>query len=242
MCGRFAMNKETHDLVEEFVLQGNDFRDWRPSYAIAPTQTIPIICERANADGEILRTVVPATWNFRLNKGKPLINARLETVAEKGIWKGAFASARCIVPMRGYYEFIGEPGAKIPHFIQGGTEQLAAAGLVAAVKVDDEWDLTAAIITRAARDALGEIHDRMPAFLSPDVNDAWLDPQKTEDPGHVEETLAMLEAVSTEEARTMRTHIAIGRSTTPAPPTRPTQPTSSLSTADQALSRRDPPR
>ncbi len=201
------MNKETNDLIEEFVLQGNDFRDWRPSYAIAPTQTIPIIRERAGDDGEIRRTVVPATWNFRLSKGKPLINARLETVAEKGVWKGAFAAARCIVPMRGYYEFTGEPGAKIPHFIQGGTEQLAAAGLVAAVKVADEWVLTAAIITRAARDASGEIHDRMPVFLAPDVYDAWLNPQKIEDPGHIQETLAMLDAVSTEEARTMRTHV-----------------------------------
>ena len=218
------MDKGTNDLIEEFVLQGNDFRDWQPSYAIAPTQTIPVIRERTDSAGEIRRTVVPATWNFRLNKGKPLINARLETVAEKGLWKGAFMAARCIVPMRGYYEFTGEPGAKIPHFIQGGTEQLAAAGLVAALKVDDEWELTAAIITREARDASGEVHDRMPAFLSPDVYDAWLDPQKVEDPGHVQELLTMLEAVSTEEARTMRTHVVDRKvnNTRTADPTDPT--------------------
>ncbi|TFB53436.1 hypothetical protein E3N94_14715 [Cryobacterium sp. Sr3] len=30
----------------------------------------------------------------------------------------------------------------------------------------------------AARDASGEIHDRMPVFLTPDVWDQWLRPRK----------------------------------------------------------------
>ena len=36
-------------------------------------------------------------------------------------------------------------------------------------KVEDEWQWSASIITRPARDASGEIHDRMPVFLESDV-------------------------------------------------------------------------
>ena len=31
MCGRFAVNNETNQLVTDFVAEGGDFRDWRPS-------------------------------------------------------------------------------------------------------------------------------------------------------------------------------------------------------------------
>jgi len=39
----------------------------------------------------------------------------------------------------------------------------------------DKWRLSLAIITRDAHVAPGEVHDRMPAFLTPDGYDAWLD-------------------------------------------------------------------
>ncbi len=48
MCGRFAMDDKTNDLIEEFVLDGNDYRDWVPSFSIAPTDPVPVIRERAS--------------------------------------------------------------------------------------------------------------------------------------------------------------------------------------------------
>ena len=46
------------------------------------------------------------------------------------------------------------------------------------------------IITRSARDVSGEIHDRMPVFLTPDVWEQWLRPAKISD---TEEALSMLD-------------------------------------------------
>lgn len=40
------MDEKTNDLIEAFVLDGNDFRDWVPSFSLAPTDTVPIIRER----------------------------------------------------------------------------------------------------------------------------------------------------------------------------------------------------
>jgi putative SOS response-associated peptidase YedK len=219
MCGRFAMDDKTNDLIEEFVLDGNDFRDWVPSFSIAPTDVIPVIRERrSSSTGEVTRQVEPAVWDFRpsfiTEPKRPQFNARIETVASSGMWKGALAGGRCIVPMRGYYEWTEREVAgsakpvKIPHFIHGPGELLAAAGLATARKVptesgDVEWEVSAAIITREARDASGEVHDRMPAFLTPDLYGRWLDSAKITDDGERDDLLAALDSVSTGVASTI---------------------------------------
>ena len=53
---------------------------------------------------------------------------------------------------------------------------LAAAGIYTARKVGDEWEVSTSIITREARDASGEVHDRMPVFLDRDAWDDYLAP------------------------------------------------------------------
>ena len=216
MCGRFALNEKTNDLIEAFVLDGNNYEDWVPSFSIAPTDPVPIIRERADkASGEVKRTVEPAVWDFHpafiTDSKRPNFNARLENVATNGMWKGAFASGRCIVPMLGYYEWTGEAGEKQPHFIHGqsvgqAAPLLAAAGLATARKVDDEWVVSTAIITREARDASGEVHDRMPVFLTRDAWDEWLAPHKLATDDEKQQTIGMLEHVSGEVASTITTY------------------------------------
>lgn len=210
MCGRFANDAETNELIEEFVAAGNDFRDWRPQYSIAPTEIVPIVRERAAGSGELVRTIEPAAWDFHppflTAKSRPQFNARIETIATNGLWKSAFAGNRCIVPMRGYYEWTGEAGSKQPHFIHGDSRILAAAGLATARKVDDEWVVSCAIVTREARDASGEVHDRMPAFLTRDAYEEWLSPAKLTSDADRERMLGMLDAVSAEVASTLTSY------------------------------------
>ncbi len=211
MCGRFANDSETNELIEEFVAAGNDFRDWVPQYSIAPTDIVPIIRERRDSStGEVVRGVEAAAWDFKppfLTKpGRPQFNARIETVASNGLWKGAFATGRCIVPMRGYYEWTGEAGDKQPHFIHGDRRMLAAAGLATARKVDDGWAVSTVIITREARDASGEVHERMPAFLRREDYDEWLAPHKLEADADKERMLSLLRHVSGEVAATITTY------------------------------------
>jgi putative SOS response-associated peptidase YedK len=214
MCGRFAVDKEVNDLIEEFVATGGDIQDWRPTYSLAPTDVVPIVRERRNNEsGEVVRTLDSAVWDFHpafiKESKRPNFNARLETVASNGMWKGAFASSHCIVPMLGYYEWqnLDEGGktVKQPHFIHGdGT--LAAAGIYTARKVDDEWVVSTAIITREARDASGEVHDRMPVFLTADVWDDWLAPHKLASDDEKQQVVSMLEHVSGEVAATITTY------------------------------------
>ena len=210
MCGRFANDAETNELIEEFVAAGNDFRDWRPQYSIAPTEVVPIVRERATASGELVRTIEPAEWDFHppflTAKNRPQFNARIETIATNGLWKSAFAGNRCIVPMRGYYEWTGEPGDKQPHFLHSDRPILAAAGLATASKVDDEWVVSTVIVTREARDASGEVHDRMPAFLTRAAYDEWLSPAKLASDADKQRMLDLLESVSGEVAASLTSY------------------------------------
>lgn len=201
MCGRFALDDHVDELIQEFVAAGGDYRDWQPSYSLAPTDVVPIVRERVDkGTGEVRRSLDAAVWDFHpafmRDSKRPNFNARIETVATNGLWKGAFAASRAIVPMRGYYEWTGEPGHKRAHFLHAEDGSLlAAAGIYTARKVGDDWQVSTAIITREARDASGEIHDRMPVFLERDVWEEFLNPDKLDENGK-QNMLGMLTAES----------------------------------------------
>ena len=81
---------------------------------------------------------------------------------------------------------------------------LAFAGLWAPWRdpATGEWLLSASVVTTRANEAVGQLHDRMPAILSPDEWPLWLDPMVA-DPGLLsdllhpaEEELLRLDAVS----------------------------------------------
>ena len=69
-------------------------------------------------------------------------------------------------------------------------------------KVGDEWEVSTSIITREARDASGEVHDRMPVFLDRDAWDEYLAPVKLDDSGK-QHMLALLDAESEKVASTI---------------------------------------
>ncbi|RZI89642.1 MAG: SOS response-associated peptidase, partial [Microbacterium sp.] len=133
-----------------------------------------------------------------------MINARMETVAEKPAYRKAFAKRRCLLPADGYFEWyptsqVGKAGkpVKQPFFIRpkdGGT--LAMAGLYELWRdptrdAEDplRWKWTCTVITTTATDDVGRIHDRMPLMLTRDAYDDWLDPS----PRPTDELLGLLQ-------------------------------------------------
>ncbi|MBG6238261.1 putative SOS response-associated peptidase YedK [Mycetocola sp. CAN_C7] len=177
------MDKETDDLIREFMAEtGGEASEWTPSWNVAPTDQVPVVREH---DG--VRRIDSVRWGIvsprspTFGGGKPIINARIETVTSNGLFKGAFTSSRCIVSAAGYYEWQRTEQGKQPYFIHHPDADIAMAGIVRAwadpsMGADDpgRWRLSMAIITRDAHVAPGEVHDRMPACLAPDVFDSWL--------------------------------------------------------------------
>ncbi|MCY7396440.1 MAG: SOS response-associated peptidase [Nocardioides sp.] len=203
MCGRYASSRRPEDLVEEFeVLESHVESPLEPDYNVAPTKDVYAVVERApsresNEPAQrqlrVLRWGLVPSWAKDRSIGNRMINARMETVAEKPAYKRAFAKRRCLLPADGYFEWYateeltaqGKP-RKQPYFIRpqdNGT--LAMAGLYEIWRdpdlADDDphrflWSCT--VITTDAEDDLGAIHDRMPLMVEPQRWDEWLDPTR----------------------------------------------------------------
>lgn len=201
MCGRYARAKDKAVLVEEFDCTQVTEEDLPADYNVAPTKAVYIVAQRP-ADQEhpqprraleVARWGLVPSWAKDPGIGSRLINARVETAAEKPAFRRAFAKRRCLVPADGFYEWYEptEPDAprgrsgkpvKQPFFIhagQGGS--LALAGLFEFWRdpdpqAADPWLLTATILTTTSTDAVGRIHDRMPLPIRPVHWSAWLDP------------------------------------------------------------------
>lgn len=180
-------------MIEEFEVDAVDGPLPAPSYNVAPTDAVPAVWSRpcAGAPGQFSRQLTALKWGLvpswtkAPRRGAPLINARLETVADKPSFRKALSVRRCLLPSLGYYEWYDEPtsaGAhrRQPVFIRPSSGELfVMAGLYEfwrdeGAGSDAEWVRTCAIITTRATDGLGRIHDRMPVTI-PSVNwEAWL--------------------------------------------------------------------
>ncbi len=211
MCGRYATSARHEELAEDFAV--DDLFDGlpEPDYNVAPTVAVPAIFERKVKDtGEVRRRLAPLTWGLvpswakDASIGSRMINARLETVAEKPAFRRAFAARRCLLPADGFYEWYNpDPTAtgrgqaqpknttkpkKQPFFIHradGGL--LVMAGIYEIWRDptkdrddDSAWLRTCSVITTEATDAAGHIHDRMPMIIRREAIDAWLDPTLTD--------------------------------------------------------------
>ncbi len=178
-----------------------------PDYNVAPTKPVYAVMDRvprdAPKDGPPERRLTTVRWGLipswakDTSIGNRMINARVETLAQKPAFKRALAKRRCLLPADGYYEWypterLGKSGKplKQPFFIHpadGGI--MAMAGLYEIwrnreVPEDDPgafvWSAT--VITTTAEDAVGHIHDRMPMLVEAGRYDAWLD-ATIDDPG-----------------------------------------------------------
>ncbi len=203
MCGRYASSRRPEDLLEEFdVVDDRVPAPLEPDYNVAPTKDVYAVLERARKDADepgpsadrqlrVLRWGLVPSWAKDPSIGSRMINARRETVAEKPAFRRALAARRCLLPADGYYEWYptsqttrsGKP-LKQPFYVRprdGGV--LAMAGLYEIWRdpdrADDDPDRfrwTCTVITTAAEDDLGHLHDRMPMMVGPDRWAEWLDP------------------------------------------------------------------
>ena len=216
MCGRYAATANPDELVLEFEVDddrtGEPTRSilvspqepppGRPDHNVAPTKQAPVVLARPprdDRDAPAVRQLRLLTWGLVPSWAKDtrgaarMINARVESVAEKPSFAKALATRRALVPARGWYEWQVSPTAldakgkprKQPFFtsrVDGAS--VAMAGLYefwrdpSVADPDDPmaWLTTFTVITGPAEPGLDRIHDRAPIVLEPRHWDAWLDP------------------------------------------------------------------
>jgi len=181
MCGRYTLTADTGALIKRFKIK--DYQgEHKPRYNIAPTQKNPVVLLNENEErimSDMTWGLIPF-WAKDEKIGYKMINARVETVAEKPSFRKAFITRRCLVPADGYYEWVktGKPGRKPPYRIVLKSKELFAfAGLWETWK-DPEGEIVHSytIITTEADKLVAKIHPRMPVILRPENEDNWIDP------------------------------------------------------------------
>lgn len=170
MCGRFTLHTPVAELVERFSLQELK-SPYPPSYNIAPThQILTITTSREGRTASNMRWGLIPPWQKQPQSRPPLINARLETLAEKPTFRGLVNTKRCLIIADGFFEWVQEDSRKCPVYITlEKREPFAFAGLW-----DNEDSPSCTIITQAASPILEDIHHRMPLILTLDSEIIWL--------------------------------------------------------------------
>ncbi len=197
MCGRTRLSVPPSDLADAFDVAlpmsastaSSALLDDAVNLNCAPTD--PILVVRRARDSDVRELVlmrwglVPFYVHFR--DAKPLINARVETVATSRAFRTAFRKRRCLVLADGFYEWQHDGKRKLPHLIQRpdrapfglaglwdrwkGSSTAAARNSGVIERIE-----TCTIITRDPSVEVAAVHDRMPVALEKRDHAAWLDP------------------------------------------------------------------
>jgi putative SOS response-associated peptidase YedK len=187
MCGRYVVATPPQQLALDFdAVLG--IEQYAPDYNVAPTKPVPAVLVR-----EERRTLTTLRWGLipfwakDPSIGARMINARIETAAEKSAFRQSFARRRCLLPADGYYEWLASPpppgeakskAKKQPYYIRpadGG--RLAFAGLYERWRDAEGNELwSCSILTADAAEPYAWIHDRMPLTVPRGGWEAWLDP------------------------------------------------------------------
>ena len=186
MCGRFGLFAELDALAEQFNFDPSIVWDiYSPRWNIPPT--VPVLTvQPSSSDGQsgknipgLLRWGMTGARNPRSRgSGRPLFNARAETVHRLPSFRQPFRERRCLVPASGFYEWKkDDSGNRTPiWFHREDDAAVAFAGIWATERADD-YDIDAcAVITCAANDLVAPVHQRMPVILPPEAYDDWLNP------------------------------------------------------------------
>jgi putative SOS response-associated peptidase YedK len=178
MCGRYASFLPAEAVARLFGVIG-PLPNVAASWNVAPTQNAMAV-RRHPDSGE--RRLDLLSWGLVPHFTKDLkaarrpINSRAETIATSGMFRGALAARRCLVPADAFYEWRVADGDKQPFAIARRDGQpMAFAGLWEGWRSPDGEVLRSfVIVTTTANATLRPLHERMPVVLESADWPRWL--------------------------------------------------------------------
>lgn len=180
MCGRASLNATEQELENRFNASFHleELERYRPipNFNIAPTDYCPVLIKDSSIHFRIFRWGLLPNWAKSEKEASKMINIRTETIREKPAFRKFLKDKRCIVPLDGFYEWKAENNKKIPYRIIVKNHSIfAVAGLWSAWQHGSTLLETFTILTLPANSFMAQIHDRMPAILTPENESLWLD-------------------------------------------------------------------
>lgn len=180
MCGRSSLTKTQKQLENRFqaTFYSEELVRYNPlpNFNVAPSHIMPVITGLDNDHFTAMRWGLIPSWAKDIKIGYKMINARKETLHEKNAFKSGLEKRRCLIPADGFYEWKkSTKGKEAYHISLVGQKLFAMAGIW------DKWISPAGeelfsytVITQESNNLIKDIHDRMPAILTPELEEAWL--------------------------------------------------------------------
>lgn len=162
MCGRYQFTNISCEEIR-WITRAIDSRygpgAWQPG-EIAPSMAAPVLVQ---GGGGQIRPVL-LQWGYPVRE-RLVINARVETAAQKPLFREGVKRRRCVVPCTGFFEW--DAARRRYLFSLPGETVLHMAGLY---REDGRY----CILTTAANASMEPVHDRMPQVLRDGQWETWL--------------------------------------------------------------------
>ena len=166
MCGRFV-NIEKKEKIEKLFPSSKVLNYSNKSYNISPSNLINVIYKNNNSI-----YIDNLFWSFsyfnKLNNiTQFVINARIETIVSKYLFKESFIKRKCLIISNGYFEWKKIDNTKQPYFISIPRNELMFFGGIWRQEIKNNVKTNVVcIITKDANEDLSKIHSRMPLIMS----------------------------------------------------------------------------
>jgi putative SOS response-associated peptidase YedK len=187
MCFSVNINLVKEELENRFGATLIDPDKYRPSYYYHAYSLpeIPVICSSTPDKIRLLRWGLIPPWIKNTDDANAIryktFNARSESINKKPSFSSSFHSKRCVIPVKGFFEWQHVGNEKIPWYIyHSENEILTIAGLYADWTESNTGEIlsTFSLVTTEANSLLAEIHNsgkRMPVILDRFTEKKWLD-------------------------------------------------------------------
>jgi putative SOS response-associated peptidase YedK len=185
VCFTVNVNIVREELEERYGADLIDHDKYRPSYYYHAYSLplMPVVCSDDPASLRLFRWGLIPSWAEDEKAANEIMvktfNARSETIETKPAFRESFISRRCLVPVRGFFEWQHIGGRKIPWYISlRGEDIFSLAGIWDSWKMKGGVSLnTFSVVTTRANELMSEIHNtkkRMPVILPAAAEKLWL--------------------------------------------------------------------
>jgi putative SOS response-associated peptidase YedK len=186
MCFTVNVNLVKEEIENRYNVSFPGKYRYEPSYYYHAfgLPDLPAICSSSPSKVRMLKWGLIPGWTRSDEDAEEIrlktFNARAESILEKPSYSSSVKNKRCIIPVRGFYEWQHSGKLKIPWYIyRTDGDIMSLAGLYSEWLQSSTGELicTFTIITTGANRLMAEIHNskkRMPAILEKESEKTWL--------------------------------------------------------------------
>ncbi len=193
MCFSVNVNLVKDELESRYGADFPEHNIYSPSYyyhAFSLPQ-IPSICTGSPEKIRLLRWGLIPAWIRNTEDARAIryktFNARAESIDRKPSFADSFRSKRCLIPVKGFFEWQHEGKKKIPWYIYHFNDEIMSLAGLYSEWTESETGVslsTFTVITTDANEIMSVIHNskkRMPVILNGSDERSWIDLSLPED-------------------------------------------------------------